>query len=91
MKKILFRLIAIAAVVALGYAGYRLVQQLPQKQREVATTEVIRGDVVVKAFARGELQAVRQMSLTAPNLFGTVQVTALAPLGAFAREGDLVV
>jgi len=78
-------------VAALGYGGYVLVQQLPEKQREVATTEVRRGDVVVKAFARGELQAVRQMMLTAPNLFGTVQVTSLAPLGSFAREGDLIV
>jgi hypothetical protein len=29
--------------------------------------------------------------LVAPNLFGTVQITRLAPLGSFAREKDLIV
>jgi hypothetical protein len=43
------------------------------------------------SYARGELRAVRSYALTAPNLFGTVQVTRLAPLGAFAREKDLIV
>ncbi len=91
MKNMLLRVLAVAAVVALGWGGYTFVRQLPRSQRDVATTVVRRGDVVVRAFARGELQAVRQMTLTAPNLRGTVQVTRLAPLGAFAREGDLVV
>ena len=43
------------------------------------------------AFARGELRAVRSATLIAPNLFGTVQVTQMAPLGAFAKEKDLIV
>jgi hypothetical protein len=34
---------------------------------------------------------VRQATLVAPNLFGTVQITRLAPLGAFAKEKDLIV
>jgi hypothetical protein len=57
----------------------------------VPTTRVRQGDVVVRSFARGELRAVRSATLTAPNLFGTVQVTRLAPMGAFAREKDLIV
>ena len=64
---------------------------MPQRQREVPTARVRRGDVVVRTFSRGELRAVRSVTLTAPNLFGTVQVTRLAPLGAFAHEGDLIV
>jgi hypothetical protein len=52
---------------------------------------VRQNDVIVRSFARGELRAVRSTTLTAPNLFGTVQVTRMAPLGAFAREKDLVV
>ena len=66
-------------------------QQLPQRQREVPTAQVRRGDVVVRTFSRGELRAVRSVTLIAPNLFGSVQVTKLAPLGGFAREGDLMV
>lgn len=90
-KAVLLRVSIAAAIVAAGWGSYRLVRQLPERQREVPTTRVRRGDVVVRTFSRGELRAVRSMTLIAPNLFGTVQVTKLAPLGAFAREGDLVV
>jgi HlyD family secretion protein len=90
-KKVLFRGLIAAAVLAAGWGSYRFVRQLPERQREVPTTRVRRGDVVVRTFSRGELRAVRSVTLIAPNLFGTVQVTRLAPLGAFAREGDLVV
>ncbi|MRR10388.1 HlyD family efflux transporter periplasmic adaptor subunit, partial [bacterium] len=37
------------------------------------------------------MRPVRSATLTAPNLFGTVQVTKLAPLGALARDKDLIV
>mgnify|MGYP003920320819 CR=1 FL=1 len=90
-KRALVRASIVAAVVAAGWGSYRLVRQIPERQREVPTTRVRRGDVVVRTFSRGELRAVRSVTLIAPNLFGTVQVTKLAPLGAFAREGDLVV
>ena len=57
----------------------------------MATAKVQRGDVVIRAFTRGELRAVRSVMLPAPNLNGTVQVTTLAPAGALANEKDLVV
>ena len=57
----------------------------------VATAKVRRGDVIVRAYSRGELRAVRSATLTAPNLFSTVQVTKLAPLGALSKEKDLIV
>ena len=78
-------------VLGAGWGGYKLFQKMPQRQAQVATTKVRQGDVVVKAYARGELRAVRSSTLVAPNLFGTVQVTRIATLGAFAREKDLVV
>lgn len=90
-KKILIRTGIFAVVLAACWGGYVLVQQMPQRQQQVATTKVRKGDVVVRSYARGELQAVRSASLVAPNLFGTVQVTRLAYLGSFAREGDLIV
>ena len=40
-----------------------------------ATAKVRFGDVVISAYARGELRAARSISLVAPNLFSTVQVT----------------
>ena len=91
MKKILFRLILLGLVVAGAWYGYRLFQSMPSRQAQIATTKVRKNDVIVRSFARGELRAVRSTTLIAPNLFGTVQVTRLAPLGSFAREKDLIV
>ena len=91
MKKVLFRFILLLAVVGGVYGSYRYFQQLPQKTSEIAFTKVRKGDVVVRAFTRGELRAVRSVTLTAPNLFSTVQVTKLASLGAVAKEKDLIV
>ncbi|MBI5281303.1 MAG: efflux RND transporter periplasmic adaptor subunit [Candidatus Solibacter usitatus] len=91
MKKVVFRLILLAVVVGAGYGVYRFFQGLPGRQQVTPTTRVRRGDVVVRSFTRGELRAVRTATLAAPNLFGTVQVTRLAPLGAFAREKNLIV
>ncbi len=91
MKKAFYRILLLVAVAGAGYGVYRFFQTLPSRQEAVPTTRVRKGDVVVRSFARGELRAVRSAVLTAPNLFGTVQVTKLAPMGAFAREKDLIV
>lgn len=90
MKKALFRLIVLLVLAGAVYGSYKLFQQMPQRQAQIPFTRVRRGDVVVRSYSRGELRAVRSVTLAAPNLFGTVQVTRLAALGAFAREKDLV-
>ena len=91
MRKLIIRLIILLVLVGASYAAFRVYQSLPQRGETLATAKVKQGDVVVRSFARGELRAVRSATLTAPNLFGTVQVTRLATLGALAREKDLVV
>ena len=91
MKKILLRLILVGVVAGSGFGLWRLSRQMPERQIQVPTTRVRQGDVVIRTYARGELRPVRQATLVAPNLFGTVQITRLAPLGAFAREKDLIV
>ncbi len=91
IRKAIFRTSLLVVLAGGVYAGYRALQALPQRAREIATARVLRGDVVVRSYTRGELRAVRSVTLSAPNLFGTVQVTRIAPLGAFAREKDLVV
>jgi Barrel-sandwich domain of CusB or HlyD membrane-fusion len=90
-KKVIFRLLGLAILVGLGYGGYRFFKQLPERQEQVATAKVQRGDVVIRAFSRGELHAVRSATLLAPNLFGTVQITRLAAVGSLAHEKDLVI
>lgn len=91
MKKLFVRILVLAVVAAGAWGIYRLFQQLPQRAERVPTTVVRQSDIVVRTFSRGELQAVRSATLTAPNLFGTVQVMRLAPLGSLARTGDLIV
>jgi multidrug resistance efflux pump len=91
MKKYLIRLIVVLVVVGAGWAGYALFKSMPQRQQQVPVMTVRKGDVVVRSYARGELRAVRSATLVAPNLFGTVQVTQLASLGALAKEKDLIV
>lgn len=91
MKKILFRLVILLFVLGAAWGGYTVFKQLPERQQQVATAKVLRGDVIIRAYARGELRAVRSATLTAPNLFGTVQVTRLAPMGSLAHDKDLIV
>jgi hypothetical protein len=91
MKKAIIRILGLAILVAAGYGGYRYYNQMPQRQEQIATAKVQRGDVVIRAYTRGELRAVRSYPISAPNLFGTVQVTRLAPMGALANEKDLIV
>ncbi|MGE5569409.1 MAG: efflux RND transporter periplasmic adaptor subunit [Rhodospirillales bacterium] len=91
MKKIAIRVLALLIVAAAAFWGYRFFQQFQQKQQVIPTAAVRKGDVIIRTYGRGELRAVRSVTLIAPNLFGTVQITKLAPLGSFAREKDLVV
>ena len=78
-------------LLAVGWKGYTFFRDLPKTKEQIATTKVRRGDVVVRSFTRGELRATRSATLIAPNLFGTVQVTRIAPLGSFSRAKDLIV
>jgi multidrug resistance efflux pump len=83
--------VTLAILASGGWYGYQWYKNLPSHQEQVATAKVQRGDVVIRAYSRGELHAVRSVTLMAPNLNGTVQVTLLAPPGSLAHEKDLVV
>src|SRR3954470_16979900 len=91
MKKVIFRSLLVLLVLGAAYGGYRYFERLPQRQLPVAAAKVRKSDVIVRAYSRGELRAVRTATLSAPNLYSTVQVTKLAPLGALAKEKDLVI
>jgi HlyD family secretion protein len=91
MKKFLFRFLILLFVLGAAWGAYMVVKQLPERQQQVPTAKVLRGDVVIRAYSRGELRAVRSATLSAPNLFGTVQVTKIAPLGSLAHDKDLIV
>ena len=91
MKKAIYRFIVLAILVGGAWYGYHYYKQRPEKASLIATAKVQRGDVVIRAFTRGQLNAVRVYPLYSPNLNGTVQVTALASMGSLAKEKDLIV
>src|SRR3954451_3519055 len=91
MKKVIYRLLGLAILAGAGWGGYSYYRSLPDRQETVPTTKVQKGDVVIRAYSRGELRPARTLTLTAPNLFGTVQVTDLATMGSLAKEKDLIV
>ena len=92
MKKLIKWVLLLAVVTVAGWYAYGYVRMMPERKQQAIPTALVRqGDVVIRAYTRGELRALRSDTLAAPNLNGTVQVTQLAPLGAFAREKDLIV
>lgn len=90
MTKLLFRLAVVLFAAALAAGGYYVWRQIPEETAQTALMEVQRGDLVVKTYLRGELRAVRSLTLTAPNIGTQSQITQLAPTGALARRGDLI-
>src|SRR5690349_1960920 len=91
MKKLVIRLLVVGLLGVAAWGGYTVLKTIPQqKVAQLPTAKVRQGDVIVRTFARGELRAVRSATLTAPNLFGTIQVTRLAALGALSKEKDLI-
>lgn len=92
MPKLIIRILVLTIVAAAVVGGFYLIQNTSLGgQEEVALAEVKRGDLTVRSFFRGELRAVRSLPVTAPNLGSQSQVTQLAPAGALAKRGDLIV
>ena len=90
MTKQLIRIAIILALVAVAAGGYFAWKSIPQETQNFALAEVLRGDLVVKTHLRGELRAVRSLTLTAPNIGTQSQITQLAPTGALAKRGNLI-
>src|SRR5450759_102021 len=91
MKKAIYRTLGLLIVAGGGWYGYHYYKQMPARQEQIPTAKVQRGDVVIRAYSRGELRAARTVTVIAPKRFGTVQVTDLAPVGSLAKEKDLLV
>lgn len=90
MKKLLFRLTVLLVVLAVAGVAYYLVSRIPDEEPEQALAQVRRGDLVVKTYLRGQLQAVRSTTLAAPNLGAASQVTQMASPGSLASRMDLI-
>ena len=90
MTKLLLRIAIVFVAGALAAGGYFVWQSLPEDEQRFALADVQRGDLVVKTYLRGELRAVRSLTLTAPNIGTQSQITQLAPMGALANRGNLI-
>ncbi len=90
MTKQLIRIAILLVVVAVVAGAYFAWQSIPQDEHDFAVAEVLRGNLVVKTHLRGELRAVRSLTLTAPNIGTQSQITQLAPTGALAKRGNLI-
>ncbi len=90
MTKLLIRLMFVMITGVLVAGGYYVWQQIPQREMNLALAEVKRGDLVIKTYLRGELRAVRSLTLIAPNIGTQSQITQLAPTGALAKRGNLI-
>jgi len=93
MRKMIVRLSFLLVIAGVVAGGYYLVQQFPTESnsQDMALTEVKRGDLTIKTHFRGELKAVRSLTLTAPNLGSQSQILQLAPAGSLAKRGNLIV
>jgi HlyD family secretion protein len=91
MKKLAIRLLILLVVAGVVAGAFYIIQRIPKEEDEIPLAAVKRGDLEVRAYLRGELRAVRSMTLTAPNLGSQSQVTRLAPPGALAKAKDLIV
>ena len=91
MKKLAVRLLILLVVAGVVAAGFYIIQRIPKEEDDIPLAEVKRGDLEVRTYLRGELRAVRSMTLTAPNLGSQSQITRLAPAGALAKAKDLIV
>lgn len=90
MTKLLLRIAIVFVAGALVAGGYFAWQSIPEDEQQFALADVQRGDLVVKTYLRGELRAVRSLTLAAPNIGMMSQITQLASTGALAQRGDLI-
>jgi multidrug efflux pump subunit AcrA (membrane-fusion protein) len=92
MARILFKWIASLALLALlGAGGVIAFQRLAPKPRVMPVVKVIRGDVGLRVFARGEVQALKSRMIVAPPVGGVMKIVSLAKTGSIVNAGDVVV
>ncbi|MGA8150909.1 MAG: efflux RND transporter periplasmic adaptor subunit [Terriglobales bacterium] len=79
-------LIAVVAVVAAGE------RNAVSSKQEIPGAVVKRGDLDMKVYATAELQASRNMTLSAPAIGGgALQITHLSKTGTVVKKGDVVI
>jgi len=83
--------IAVIAVLVLGSAGTIGAVHFTTRAPAIATAEVKLGEFVDALDIRGEVKALRSLSISAPAEAGDLQIIQIATDGAQVKKGDVIV
>jgi len=86
-KKRWFLLFVVLLAAAVLYGVTRVRSSAPS----LATAQAVRGDFDITIKARGEVKALRSVTLVAPISLTDVQIVSLVPAGTLVKEGDVVI
>jgi len=82
----------VIAVILLAASGVLLgAVRLGRRTPSVPTIEVKRGEFLDSLQFRGEVKALKSVTISAPAEAGDLQIVKLAPEGAVVKSGDVVV
>ena len=84
------RVVLVAVLLVTAGAGI-FKSRMPKAAPKINTAEVKRGEFVEYVQVRGELKALRSVTLTAPSGTGDIQIVRLVKNGTQVRKGDVVV
>src|SRR4029077_65937 len=81
----------IVVIVLLGSGAVLGAVRYTNRSPTVPTFEVKRGELIDSVQLRGEIKAMKSVTITAPAEAGELQIIRLAPDGTQVKQGDVVV
>jgi RND family efflux transporter MFP subunit len=93
LRELLFRHLTVAVVCTLVAAGTAVygVAHFTRKAPTVTTFQVKRGEFLDALQFRGQLKAMKSVTIAAPANAGDLQILKIVPDGAQVKKGDVVV
>lgn len=85
------RRIAVITLLVLGSAGTIAAMHFTTRAIAIATAEVKLGEFVDSLDIRGEVKALKSVSISAPAEAGDLEIIKIATDGAQVKKGDLIV
>ena len=90
-KKLIRTIVAVAAVLLLGFGIAFSLQQLRPAVKTVPITRVQKGTLELDINTVAELHTPHSSMVVAPSVSGTLQIIHLLKTGATVKAGDVVV
>jgi len=83
--------LAITAILLAGSGVLLGAARFARRGPNLPTIEVRRGEFLDSLQFRGEMKALKSLTISAPSEAGDLQIIKLAPEGTVVKSGDLVV